>query len=138
MVINAEKLGKQITVGKDPRITGSGAFLRKYKLDELPQLFNVLFGDMSFVGPRPEVPKYVEMYNQEQRRVLNVCPGITDYASIKYRNENEILAKADNPEEVYIEEVMQDKLKINLKYIEEASVTKDIAVIVKTVYKIVS
>lgn len=137
MVVNAEKLGKQITVGNDQRITRSGKFLRKSKLDELPQLWNVLIGDMSFVGPRPEVPRYTALYNAEQKKVLTVRPGITDYASIKYRDENEILAKSDNPEKTYIEQIMVDKLKLNLKYIEEMSLWNDIKIIFRTLLKIV-
>ncbi|HEY4799612.1 MAG TPA: sugar transferase, partial [Bacteroidia bacterium] len=111
---NSDKSGL-LTVGeKDPRITGIGFFLRKYKLDELPQLFNVLSGDMSLVGPRPEVRKYVELYNEEQKKVLSVQPGITDLASIEYSNENELIARSANPEEFYIHEVMPKKLKLNL------------------------
>lgn len=137
MVMNAEKLGKQITVGRDPRITRVGYFLRKFKLDELPQLFNVLKGDMSFVGPRPEVPHYTQLYNEEQKKVFTVRPGITDYASIKYRNENEILTKSEDPEKTYIEVIMPDKLKLNLKYIEEQSLWLDIKIIFMTLYKII-
>ncbi|OAO79479.1 sugar transferase [Anoxybacillus flavithermus] len=137
MVTDAERLGKQITVGHDPRITRVGHFLRKFKLDELPQLFNVLKGDMSFVGPRPEVPRYTQLYNEEQKKVLTVRPGITDYASIKYRNENEILAKSEDPEKTYIEVIMPDKLKLNLKYIEEQSLWLDIKIIFMTLYKII-
>ncbi len=128
-----------LTVGaKDNRITKIGYFLRKYKLDELPQLINVLIGDMSFVGPRPEVRKYVNLYNSEQVQVLNVQPGITDYASIEYSNENEILAKSDNPEKTYIDEVMPAKLKLNMKYINEAGITTDIKIIFSTIRKILS
>jgi lipopolysaccharide/colanic/teichoic acid biosynthesis glycosyltransferase len=137
MVTDAEKLGKQITVGRDPRITRVGYFLRKFKLDELPQLFNVLKGDMSLVGPRPEVPRYTQLYNEEQKKVFTVRPGITDYASIKYRNENEILAKSEDPEKTYIEVIMPDKLKLNLKYIEEQSLWLDIKIIFMTLYKII-
>ena len=126
-----------LTVGsKDNRVTKVGYFIRKYKIDELPQLINVLVGDMSFVGPRPEVPKYVEMYNDEQRKVLSVRPGITDYASIEYRNENDILAKSDNPEQTYIDEVMPAKLKLNLQYISDMSLCVDIKIIFKTFFKI--
>ncbi|WP_064530710.1 sugar transferase, partial [Clostridium saccharobutylicum] len=114
MVVDAEKLGRQITVGNDSRITKIGAFLRKYKLDELPQLINVFKGDMSLVGPRPEVPRYVKMYNEEQRKVLEVKPGITDLASIRYRDENELLGKAENPDEFYINTIMPDKLALNV------------------------
>lgn len=135
MVSDAEKLGKQITVGKDSRITKVGAFLRKYKIDELPQLFNVLKGDMSFVGPRPEVPKYVELYTEEQRKVLSVRPGITDLASLKYSDENDILGKVDNPEEYYINVIMRDKLNLNLEYIEKSNLFFDISLIIKTIIK---
>ena len=135
MVSNAEKLGKQITVGNDNRITKVGAFLRKYKIDELPQLFNVLKGDMSLVGPRPEVPKYVKLYSDEQKKVLNVRPGITDMASLRYKDENEILGKVDNPEEYYINVIMRDKLKLNLEYIEKSNIFFDLYLIIKTVVK---
>lgn len=135
MVTNAEKLGKQITVGKDNRITKVGAFLRKYKIDELPQLFNVLKGDMSLVGPRPEVPKYVALYSDEQKKVLSVRPGITDLASLKYSDENDILGKVDNPEEYYINVIMKDKLSLNLEYIEKSNLFFDISLIVKTILK---
>lgn len=136
MVVNAEKLGKQITVGKDSRITKVGAFLRKYKFDELPQLINVIKGDMSLVGPRPEVPKYVELYNEKQRRVLDVRPGITDYASIEYRDENSILGRVDNPEEYYINVIMPHKIDLNMKYIEKNNVLIDIEIIFKTIFNI--
>ena len=136
MVVDAEKLGKQITVGRDPRITPIGHFLRKYKIDELPQLFNVFNGTMSFVGPRPEVPRYTRLYNQEQRQVLQVRPGITDLASIKYRNENG-MAHSQNPEKTYIEEVMVDKLNLNLDYIQHRSFWMDIKIIMQTITKIV-
>lgn len=135
MVSDAEKLGKQITVGNDSRITKVGAFLRKFKIDELPQLFNVFNGDMSLVGPRPEVPKYVALYNEEQRKVLSIRPGITDMASLRYRDENDILGKVDNPEEYYINVIMQDKLKLNLEYIEKSNIIFDISLILKTIIK---
>ena len=135
MVTDAEKLGKQITVGNDSRITRVGAFLRKTKIDELPQLFNVLKGDMSLVGPRPEVPKYVNLYTEEQKKVLNVRPGITDMASLRYRDENDILGKVDNPEEYYINVIMKDKLSLNLQYIEKSNIFFDIYLIVKTIIK---
>ncbi len=137
MVVDAEKLGKQITVGKDNRITKVGHFLRKYKLDELPQLFNVLKGEMSFVGPRPEVPRYTKLYTSEQREIFKIRPGITDYASIKYRNENEALAKSSDPEKTYIEDVMIDKLNLNLIYLKHRSFWEDMKIIFLTVYKIV-
>lgn len=135
MVVDAEKIGKQITVGKDSRITKIGHILRKYKLDELPQLFNVLKGDMSLVGPRPEVPKYVELYNDKEREVLNVKPGITDFASIEYRDENELLGTVENPEEYYIDVIMKHKLKLNLKYINNNNIFIDIGIIFKTILK---
>lgn len=132
----ADKSG-QLTVGmRDSRITAIGYYLRKYKLDELPQLFNILAGQMSFVGPRPEVPKYVALYDAEQRKVLNVKPGITDYASIVYSEENELLTKAENPEDLYISKVMPAKLKLNMRYINEMSFVTDIKVILKTIRKI--
>ena len=133
---DSDKKGLLTVGGRDPRVTSIGYFLRKYKLDELPQLLNVLSGDMSLVGPRPEVRKYVEMYNAEQKRVLTVRPGITDYASIEYSNENELLAKSADPERTYIEEVMPAKLKLNMKYIDEKAALKDVKIILKTVGKI--
>ena len=132
MRTDSDKSGLLTVGGRDPRITGAGYFLRKFKLDELPQLFNIAAGQMSFVGPRPEVRKYVDLYNDEQRKVLSVLPGITDVASIKYRNENELLEKAEDPESYYIESIMPDKLKLNLDYIEQRSFTNDIKVIFKT------
>lgn len=127
-----------LTVGsRDPRITNVGYYLRKYKLDELPQLFNVLFGDMSFVGPRPEVKKYTDLYNRTQKKVLTVRPGITDYASIKFRNENDLLSVSDNPEQLYIDEIMPEKLDLNLKYINDSSLFKDIKIIFDTFYVII-
>jgi len=128
-----------LTVGeKDNRITKIGYILRKYKLDELPQLLNVLIGDMSAVGPRPEVRKYVDMYNEEQLKVLTIRPGITDYASIEYSRENELLSKSDNPEKTYIDEIMPAKLKLNLKYISEAGFATDIKIIFRTLGKIIT
>ena len=135
MIVDAEKLGRQITVGNDSRITKIGAFLRKYKIDELPQLINVLKGDMSLVGPRPEVPRYVNMYNEEQRKVLEVKPGITDLASIRYRDENELLGQAENPDEFYIKTIMPDKLALNLEYIRKSNVFLDIYIILRTIFK---
>ena len=117
MVVDADKKGLQITVGRDSRITRVGAFLRKTKLDELAQLLNVLAGEMSFVGPRPEVPKYVDLYTPYQRQVLLVRPGITDYASIAYRNENDLLEGAQDPERMYIDEIMPAKIELNMKYL---------------------
>lgn len=135
MVVDAEKLGRQITVGNDNRITKIGAFLRKYKLDELPQLINVFKGDMSLVGPRPEVPRYVKLYNEEQRKVLEVKPGITDLASIRYRDENDLLGEAENPDDFYINTIMPDKLALNLEYINNNNIFVDIYIILKTIIK---
>jgi lipopolysaccharide/colanic/teichoic acid biosynthesis glycosyltransferase len=129
----------QLTVGmKDNRITKAGYVLRKYKIDELPQLLNIFLGDMSVVGPRPEVPKYVAMYSTEQRQVLSVRPGLTDYASLEYFKENELLAAADNPEKTYIDEVMPAKLALNMKYIHDMSILVDIQIIWRTVKAIFS
>ena len=128
----------QITVGKDPRITKVGHFIRRYKIDELPQLINVLIGDMSLVGPRPEVAKYVNLYKEEQKIVLQVKPGITDYASLEYFEESELLAKSENPEKTYIQEIMPAKIQINLKYISKASVKEDLKIIFLTLKRIVS
>lgn len=123
----------QITVGgRDPRITGIGYFLRKSKLDELPQLLNVLKGDMSIVGPRPEVPKYVALYTPEQRAVLNVRPGITSAASIAYMDENELLGRSADPERTYVEEVMPAKLALDLDYVRNGGALKDLGIILRT------
>ena len=124
MYTQAEKLGFLTVGGKDNRITAIGYYLRKFKIDELPQLLNVLKGEMSLVGPRPEVRRYVDMYSIDQIKALNVLPGITDYASIAYRNENEMLASASNPEEYYIKEIMPNKIELNFKYINNRSVTE--------------
>lgn len=133
MATGSDKKGLLTVGGKDSRITKAGYFIRKYKLDELPQLFNVLKGDMSFVGPRPEVRKYVDMYSEKQRRVLSVRPGITDIASMKYRNENDLLAKAENPEQYYIDVIMPDKLALNLNYIDTRNFFRDIKLIFRTI-----
>lgn len=138
MNVNSDKIGLLTVGGRDPRITNFGYFLRKYKLDELPQLFNVLFGSMSLVGPRPEVRKYVEFYTVKQKEVLNVKPGITDWASIKYRDENIILEKSINPEYDYIHLILPDKIKYNLIYIENRSVKEYFKIIFKTLWRIVS
>lgn len=125
--------GSLVTIGgRDPRVTRSGYFIRKFKLDELPQLINVFLGDMSLVGPRPEVRHYVDYWTPEQMHVLDVRPGITDPASIKFRNENELLDKAENPEKYYIEVIMQEKIKLYLEYVENASFWYDINLIFKT------
>jgi lipopolysaccharide/colanic/teichoic acid biosynthesis glycosyltransferase len=136
MVEDAESLGKQLTVGDDPRITRIGYWLRKTKLDELPQLFNILSGEMSFVGPRPEVPKYVELYTEEQKQVLNLLPGITDLASIEYRDESNLLAESSDPEKTYIEEIMPEKIRINLEYCNRSNVLTDLMVILKTLFRV--
>ena len=125
--------GSLITVGaNDARITKSGMFLRKYKIDEFPQFLNILKGEMSIVGPRPEVRKYVDLYTPEQMKVLSVRPGLTDYASIRYVDENALLASSDNPEHTYIHEIMPDKLALNLKYIQEQSLWVDLKIILQT------
>jgi len=129
---NSDKFGLITVGGHDPRVTRSGYYIRKYKLDELPQLINVFIGDMSLVGPRPEVRKYVDMYTPEQMQVLSVRPGITSLASIRYRNENDILAAAADPDRVYIEQVLPDKLAIDLEYVEHANLWNDIKLIFTT------
>ncbi len=136
MRVNADKDGLLTVGGRDSRITRSGYFLRKYKLDELPQLFNIIKGEMSIVGPRPEVRKYVELYNEEQQKVLNVKPGLTDFASLEYINENELLATSDNPEQTYIETIMPAKLLLNKKYIGQISLLTDLKIIFRTMKKI--
>lgn len=138
MKTDADKKGLLTVGSKDSRITKIGYFLRKYKIDELPQLINVLNGTMSFVGPRPEVRKYVDLYNKEQQQILQVQPGITDFASLEYFNENDLLAKSDNPEKTYIEEVMPAKIELNKKYIANPSLGTDISIILKTITKIFS
>lgn len=138
MKIGADRQGLITVGGRDPRVTRSGYYIRKYKLDELPQLINVFIGDMSVVGPRPEVRKYVDLYTPEQMRVLSVRPGITDLASIRYRNENELLETVDEPETYYREVIMQDKLKINLEYVDNRSFWGDIKLIFATLYAVVA
>lgn len=131
--------GSLITVGgRDPRVTRSGYYIRKYKLDELPQLINVFKGDMSLVGPRPEVRRYVDYYTPEQMKVLSVRPGITSLASIRYRNENEILAQAEDPDRTYIEKVLPDKLAIDLEYVDKATLWNDIKLIFRTFKEIIT
>ena len=137
MYVDSDK-GSLVTIGgRDPRITRSGYFIRKYKLDELPQLMNVFVGDMSLVGPRPEVRHYVNYWTEEQMHVLDVRPGITDPASIKYRNENELLEAAEDPEKYYIETIMQEKIKLYLEYVEKSSFFYDIKIIFKTFWTII-
>lgn len=136
MRIGSDKNGL-LTVGeKDSRITRSGYFIRKFKLDELPQLINVLKGEMSIVGPRPEVRKYVDLYDENQRKVLLIRPGITDYASIIYSNENQILAQYSDPEKAYTEIVMPDKIRLNLKYINNYTALNYFKIVLKTILKI--
>lgn len=136
MYLDADKKGLITVGGRDPRVTPSGYYIRRYKLDEFPQLINVLKGDMSLVGPRPEVRKYVDMYTSEQLHVLDVRPGITDLASIHYSNENELLAAVENPEEYYIRVIMPDKLQMNLDYVENHSFRYDLHLIFQTIRKI--
>lgn len=138
MVVGSDKKSLITIGGNDIRITKTGFFIRKYKIDELPQLFNVLIGDMSLVGPRPEVRKYVDLYTKEQREVLNIKPGITDYASIEYVNENEILGMALDPNKTYIEEIMPAKIELNIKYIKNRSLKEYFKIILLTFYKIAS
>jgi len=137
MKIGSDKKGLITVGGRDSRITKSGYYIRKFKLDEIPQLINVFIGDMSFVGPRPEVRKYVDLYTPEQLHVLDVRPGITSLASIRYKNENEILETAENPDQFYIEIVMQDKLKIDLEYVRNTSFWYDIKLILTTLKEII-
>jgi lipopolysaccharide/colanic/teichoic acid biosynthesis glycosyltransferase len=138
MRVDSDK-GSLLTIGgRDNRITSVGYFIRKYKIDELPQLINVLLGNMSLVGPRPEVRKYVNLYSPEQLIVLSVKPGITDYASIQYSNENELLGNATDPEHTYISEIMPAKLALNLVYIQQKSVLTDLKIIFRTIGKIIS
>lgn len=137
MRVGSDK-GSLVTIGgRDPRVTRSGYWIRKFKLDELPQLINVFIGDMSLVGPRPEVRHYVDYWTSEQMHVLDVRPGITDPASIKFRNENELMEKADDPEKFYIEVIMQEKIRLYLEYVENHSFWGDIALIFKTFWTIV-
>lgn len=138
MRIGSDKKGLITIGGHDPRVTRSGYYIRKYKLDEFPQLINVFIGDMSLVGPRPEVRKYVDMYTPEQMHVLDVRPGITDLASIRYRNENELLEKAANPDQYYVNVIMPDKLCINLEYITNHSFFYDIKLIFRTFWEILT
>ncbi|HEC66944.1 MAG TPA: sugar transferase [bacterium] len=136
MAANAEKIGGQITVGQDSRITRIGRSLRRFNLDELPQLINVSKGEVSLVGPRPELPKYVELYSEEQKRVLSVKPGMTDYASIKFNKENEILAGSSHPEDDYVRKITPQKIILNLKYINDQSLLLDFKLILRTLNEI--
>lgn len=138
MYLDSDKKGLITVGGRDSRVTRSGYFIRKFKIDELPQLINVLIGDMSIVGPRPEVRKYVNYYTPEQMRVLTIRPGITDPASIRYRNENDLLAAVDNPESYYVDVIMQDKLALNLMYVDNHSIVTDLMLILKTICAVFS
>ena len=137
MNINSDKLGLITVGGHDPRITRVGFFLRKYKLDELPQLLNVLIGEMSLVGPRPEVKKYVDMYTAEQKKVLSIRPGITDWASINYRDENVILGESSDPEKDYITKIMPDKLNYNFIYINNYGTIEYLKIIFTTIWRVI-
>lgn len=136
MYVNADKHGLITVGGHDNRITRVGYYIRKYKIDELPQLINVVKGDMSIVGPRPEVKKYTDLYTEEQHKILDVRPGITDYASIKYVDENEILGTSDNPERTYIEHIMPDKIKLNMIYISQNGIKEYFKIIFLTLTNI--
>lgn len=137
MCLDADKGGK-LTVGmRDSRITKVGFFLRKLKLDEFPQFINVLFGQMSIVGPRPEVQEYIDLYTEDQRKILEVKPGITDYASLEYFNENELLGKSSNPQKTYIEQIMPAKLELNKKYLSNPTIVRDISIMWKTFLKMI-
>jgi lipopolysaccharide/colanic/teichoic acid biosynthesis glycosyltransferase len=133
MVINADQIGGPSTAEDDPRITTVGKFIRRYKLDEIPQFLNVLMGDMSIVGPRPEVQQYVDMYTEEEKKILTAKPGITDYASIKYHNEGEILAGSSDPEQAYLEKIRPGKLKLQLQYVQNRSFVEDVRIVFATV-----
>ena len=133
MVLDAESLGAKVTVWKDPRITYSGQFLRRYKLDELAQLLNVLKGEMSLVGPRPEVPEYVEYYSEQEKKIIHsILPGITDPASIQFRNENDLLENANDPVKEYIEVILPIKINLYIKYVKERSIANDFKLILST------
>lgn len=136
MYVNSDKMGLLTVGNRDSRITKAGYWIRKYKIDEFPQLVNVLIGDMSFVGPRPEVRKYVQLYTDCQLKVLKVKPGITDWASIKYINESELLLESDDAENMYIQKIMPLKLELNIQYINEASIITDFKIICLTIKKI--
>jgi len=137
MVVNADKIGGPSTADDDPRLLKIGKFLRKYKLDELPQLINVLKGDMSFVGPRPEVTHYVNMFTDEEKTILTVRPGITDWASLWNPDEGAILAGSPDPEKTYMEKIRPEKIRLQLKYVKEGSFLTDVKIIFKTVFKII-
>jgi len=137
MVVNAEKIGGSSTADDDPRITKIGKFIRKYKLDELPQLINVLKGEMSFVGPRPEVQHYVNMYTNEEKAILNVKPGITDWASMWNSDEGAILAGSTDAEKTYMEKIRPEKIRLQLKYVKERSFWVDVIMVFQTLFKLI-
>lgn len=132
MVKNADRLGSEVTVHRDPRITRLGKYLRKYRLDELPQLFNILLGQMTFVGTRPEVPHYVDHYSKKMLATLLLPAGVTSLTSVKYRNEQELLKGADNPDQVYIEQILPAKMEYNLEYLNKISLAYDAKIIGQT------
>ncbi|MDD5491935.1 MAG: sugar transferase [bacterium] len=136
MVLNADKIGGASSADDDPRITGIGKKLRKYKLDELPQLFNVLRGEMSFVGPRPEVPYYVNMFTEQEKQILSIKPGITDWASLWNSDEGALLAGSPDPEKTYLEKIRPEKIKLQLRYVQEHSLLTDFNIIIQTLLKI--
>jgi lipopolysaccharide/colanic/teichoic acid biosynthesis glycosyltransferase len=136
MRVDADREGIGLTIGDDQRVTPIGRTLRRYKLDELPQLFNVLSGEMSLVGPRPEDPRYVAIYTPEQRRVLDLVPGITDPASIRYADESALLGAADDPEREYVERIMPKKIELNLAYAGHATFLRDLGIVVSTVTRV--
>jgi len=136
MIVGAESCGGQITAGKDPRITRSGAVLRRSKFDELPQLINVALGDMSLVGPRPEVPRYVEIFREEYRTVLSVKPGITDYAALEFRNEEDILRAYPSAEEAYVSVILPRKIALYRKYLDERTFFNDLKILARTIMKV--
>ena len=137
MRVGADKMSL-ITIGdRDPRVTRAGYYIRKYKIDELPQLWNVLTGDMSLVGPRPEVRRYVDLYTDEQRKVLSVRPGITDYASIEYIDENRLLAQSTDPDKTYIEQIMPAKIALNMRYIDHKTLGEYLKILFLTMTKII-
>lgn len=137
MVENAESLGSQVTTGEDPRITKCGRWLRKFRIDEIPQLFNILKGELSFVGVRPEVPKYVEKYTPEMFATLLLPAGVTSMTSIMYKDESKLLEGAENPDKIYVEEILPEKMKYNLEYIKNFNFWYDIKVMVKTVFAVI-
>jgi len=136
MIVNADKIGPSSTTNNDARLTNIGRFLRKYKLDELPQLINVFKGEMSIVGPRPQVEWAVKLYSEEEKKVLNVKPGITDYASIRFHNEGEILAGSADPDKTYMEKIHPEKMRLSLEYIKSQSLLVDLKIILLTVLSI--